>query len=67
MKKIITTLIVPFVLFGFELSFNKKFEKDVTPDKILTYITITANKKTEAEISPKLEKYNKYISNNDEV
>lgn len=67
MKKILGTLLVPFALFAFEVSFNKKFEKEVTPDKLSTGITVVVKKKTEADISPQLEKFNKFISENDNV
>lgn len=62
MKKILLVLILPFALFGFEIVFNKKFNKEVTPDKLSTYITITVNKNSENEITPILNNFNDFIS-----
>ena len=67
MKKILGTLLVPFALFAFEVSFNKKFEKEVTPDKLSTGITVVVKKDNEVGISPQLEKFNKFISKNENI
>lgn len=67
MRKILTIIILPFVLFGFDISFNKKFEKKISPDKLSTNIIITVVKEDESEITPLLNSFNKLISNYDEV
>ena len=67
MKKIITALLVPFVLFGFDISFNKKFERQIVPDRLSTNITITAVKDTESEITPELNNFNNFISKSEKV
>ena len=55
------------MLFGFNISFNKKFEKQISPDKLSTNITITVVKEDESEVTPLLNSFNKLISNYDEV
>ena len=67
MKKIFLTLLTPFILFGFEISFNKKFEEQIVPDKLSTHITINVLKETEAEVTPDLDSFNKFISKSNKV
>ncbi len=67
MKQLFVLLCVSIYVLGLEISFNKEFAKQITPDKLSTYITITVNKEEEIEISPILNKFNKYITSIDEV
>jgi len=67
MNKIFTLIAVPFALFAFEVSFSKKFEQQVTPDKLSTNIIITTNKPKEVDISRQLERFNNFISRNETV
>ncbi len=67
MSKILGVLLVPFMMFAFEISFNKKFEREVQPDKLVTDLTINIDKQSESEISPQLNKFNDFILNNDNV
>ena len=67
MTKILATLLIPFVLFGFDISFDKKFEKQIVPDKLKTNITVTAVKISESEITPELNSFNEFISKSNNV
>ncbi len=61
------TLLLPLSLFSYEISFNKKFTKLVTPDVLSTYISINIENKSEEFITGHIEKFNKYIKNNNSV
>ena len=67
MRKIFVLLCVWVYVLGFDVTFNKEFTKQITPDKLSTYITINVNKEDEIEISPILNKFNKFISSEDEI
>ena len=67
MIKIFTILLIPFILFGFDINFNKKFEKQIAPDKLSTHITVTVVKDVESEITKELDSFNKLISRNDDI
>lgn len=67
MNKILFLLLIPYLLFAVEISFDKKFEMQVTPDKLTTNVIITIDKQRESEIAPKLNHFNNFISRNDTV
>ncbi len=67
MRKIFVLLCVSIYVFGFEISFNKKFIKHITPDKLSTHVTINVVKDDEIDISPILNKFNKFIIQNEKV
>jgi len=67
MRILLSALLIPFVLFGFDISFNKKFEKQISPNKLTTNITISVLKNSEEKVTPLLNKFNNMISKNDMV
>ena len=67
MKKLFVLLYVSVYVFGFEVSFNKKFTQHIKPDKLSTNVTINVLKDDEIDISPILNKFNKLITNNDKI
>lgn len=67
MKKVLGMILIPFALFAFEVSFSKKFEKEIATDKLSTSISVVVNKGSEAEVSPQLEKFNDFIRSNNTV
>ena len=67
MNKILLTILVallPTALFSYELSFNKKFNKSVTPDLLTTYVTVSVEDDDETFINNKIEIFNEYIKSN---
>lgn len=60
-------LLLPSSLFSYEISFNKKFTKSVTPDFLSTNINVTIENKSEKFINKHIEKFNEYIKNNNLV
>lgn len=68
MKKfIILVALLPLALFSYEISFNKKFSKTVTPDLLTTYISINIDDDDENFINEKIEVFNKFIRNDSSV
>ena len=67
MRKLFVLLCVSVYVFGFEISFNKKFIQYVNPDKLSTNVTINVLKDDEIDISPILNKFNKLITTNDKI
>lgn len=60
-------LLLPISVFSYEISFNKKFSKFVTPDVLSTYVNISIDNDSEKFINEHLEKFNKYIKNNNSI
>lgn len=60
-------LLLPISLFSYEVSFNKKFIKLVTPDLLTTYINISIENESEKFINNHIEEFNKYIKDNNSV
>lgn len=70
MKKIILIALIallPSALFSYEISFNKKFSKTVTPDLLTTHVNVNVEDKDELFINEKIEVFNKYIKSNSKV
>ncbi len=59
--------ILPLGLFSYELNFNKKFSRKVSADILTSYINITIEDKKEDYISSKIEIFNDYIEENEDV
>ena len=57
-------LLLPMSLFSYEISFNKKFTKLVSPDLLITYVNISIENDSEKFINKNIEKFNDYIKNN---
>ena len=57
-------LLLPMSLFSYEISFNKKFIKLVTPDLLSTYVNISIENDSEKIINNNIEKFNDYIKDN---
>ncbi len=57
-------LLLPMSLFSYELSFNKKFTKLVTPDLLTTHINISIENDSENFINKNIAKFNDYIKSN---
>jgi predicted secreted protein len=57
-------LLLPSSLFSYEVSFNKKFTKSVTPDLLSTHINVIIENESEKFINNHIEKFNEYIKNN---
>lgn len=57
-------LLLPMSLFSYEVSFNKKFIKLVTPDLLSTYVNISIENDSEKIINNNIEKFNDYIKDN---
>ncbi|MBU3014314.1 SIMPL domain-containing protein [Poseidonibacter lekithochrous] len=57
-------LLLPMSLFSYEISFNKKFSKLVSPDLLTTYVNISIENDSERFINENIEKYNDYIKGN---
>ena len=60
-------LLLPFSLFSYEITFNKKFTKLVAPDVLSTYVNINIENESEEFINKHIEKFNKYIKSNNSV
>jgi predicted secreted protein len=56
-------LLLPSSLFSYEVSFNKKFTKLVTPDLLITYVNVSIENESEQFINKHIEKFNEYIKN----
>jgi len=67
MIKVFVLLCVFIYASGFEINFNKKFTKYITPDQLSTNITISILKEDENEVSPIVDKFSKIINNNDTI
>jgi len=67
MNKILLTILmalVPSALFSYEVSFDKKFTKIVTPDLLTTFVTVKVEDDDETFINNKIEIFNEYIKSN---
>jgi len=64
---LVVSLLLPSSLFSYEVSFNKKFTKLVTPDLLTTHINITIENESEKFINKHIEKFNEYIKKNNLV
>ena len=60
-------LLLPISVFSYEISFNKRFTKLVTPDVLSTYVNINIENESEDFINKHIEKFNKYIKGNKTV
>lgn len=67
MKKIFVLLFVSVYVFGFELTFNKKFETKVAPDMLRLNVTVSIEQKDERYITDNIEYFNDYIKDNDKI
>ena len=67
MKQLFVLLCVSVYVFSFELTFNKKFVKEATPDLLSSNISIIVLKTDETEISPILAKYTRYFDQDSSV
>jgi len=65
-KNLLTILValLPTALFSYEVSFNKKFSKAVTPDLLTTFVTVNVEDDDEVFINNKIEIFNEYIKSN---
>ncbi len=59
--------LLPLSLFSYELTFNKKFSKNVPADILTSYINITIEDKNEEYITEKIEVFNDYIEENEDI
>lgn len=68
MKKILLIMMISLApLFAYQVDFTKKFSKVVNPDLLTTYVSINIEKKDEESINEIIEKFNKFIKNNNLV
>ena len=63
----IIMMLLPFSLFSYELSFNKKFSTSVNPDLLTTFVNIKIEDEKESFINEHIEEFNIYIKNNKTV
>ena len=66
-KLLLTSLLLPILLFSYELDFNKSFSKVVNPDLLNTYININVEKKDESKVNIEIEKFNDFMKNNKSI
>ncbi|MGA1940034.1 SIMPL domain-containing protein [Arcobacter sp. YIC-310] len=59
--------LLPLQLFAYEISFNKKFSKVVTPDILKTFISINVENDDENYINRNIDRFNNFIKNNDTI
>lgn len=64
---VLFALFLPTFLLSYDVSFNKKFSKSITPDLLTTYVNVTVENKDEFFINKEIEKFNSYIKNNDDI
>lgn len=68
MRKIILIFcLILLNLNAYEINFNKNFSKNVSPDKLVTYVSVIVEKKLEREVNLEIEKFNDFIKENDLV
>ena len=67
MYKIVAFLILPFILYGFDINFGKKFTEEIVPNKLSTKIVITIDKDREDKLSPILNRFNIFISQEKDI
>jgi len=60
-------LLLPISLFSYEISFNKKFSKSVTPDLLSTHVNIAIENESEKFINNNIEIFNDYIKSNNSI
>jgi uncharacterized protein YggE len=63
----IVMLLLPFSLFSYEISFNKKFSVSVNPDLLTTNVNIQVSDEKESFVNEHIEAFNVYIKNNTTV
>ncbi len=63
----ILIFLIPNILFSYDVSFSKKFNKSVSPDLLNTFINITIEDEKEQFINKNIEIFNEYIKNNNTV
>lgn len=66
-KLLLTSLLLPILLFSYELDFNKSFSKVVNPDLLTTNINVIVEKIDEDKVNSEIEKFNDFIKTNNEV
>lgn len=66
MKKLLL-LLLPFLLFSYEIDFSKKFTKDLLPDILTANISISIEDSEEKIVIKRLEKFNKEIKKYDKI
>ena len=59
--------LLPLQLFAYEISFNKKFSKVVTPDILKTFISINVENDDENYINRNIDRFNNFIKDNDSI
>ncbi|MFK2822281.1 SIMPL domain-containing protein [Malaciobacter sp. WC5094] len=59
--------LLPLQLFAYEISFNKKFSKVVTPDILKTFISINVENDDENYINRNIDRFNNFIKDNDTI
>lgn len=67
MKFLKLLLLLPIVVFSFEVEFNKKFSQELVSDTLTTNITIKITDDTELLVGNRLDIYNKKIKSYDKV
>ena len=67
MKKIIISIAFVSTLFGYEVEMQKRFTKEIMPNKLTAVVSISTQQKTLEDVLTKLEAYSKFIKSQKDV